>query len=70
MRLSEAKGAASKEKEDSDAYILAEFEKRFGKRIKLGDDSDTYVLGSGSHGAPKEVSILCCFRTRPKRILA
>ena len=30
----------------SDAFILAEFEKRFGKRIKLGDDSNTLVLSS------------------------
>ena len=43
---------APKKKEEevsdaSDAFILAEFEKRFGKRIKLGDDSNTLVLSTG-----------------------
>ena len=41
------KAASNTAADHSDAYILSEFEKRFGKRIKLGEDRDTFVLGSG-----------------------
>ncbi|XP_072040332.1 uncharacterized protein [Amphiura filiformis] len=64
-----ARQSAAKEKDMSDASLLAEFEKRFGKRIKLGDDSNTIVLASGGSSQAQVKSESYSSQPAPRGIL-